>query len=84
MMLTQNPVFSGVGHPKMRQVYTICLRCRSTIFWNAIGNPRITRFGDENLLVCLKEGCSLVIQEVGKNSENESPVLMTSAEPAHC
>jgi hypothetical protein len=83
-MLTQNPVFPGIRHPKMRQVYTMCMRCHSTIFWNAIGNPRITRFGDENLTTCLKEGCSLIIQDVGKSRPDESPVFIASGEPGHC
>jgi hypothetical protein len=83
-MLTQNPEFPGIKHPKMRQMYTLCLRCHSTIYWNAVGNPRITRFGDENLAICLKEGCSLMIQEVGKNTDDKLPVLMAQGAPAHC
>ena len=83
MMLTQDPIFPGIRHPKMRQVYTMCLRCHSMIFWNAVGNPRVTRFGDENLAICLKEGCSLVTQKVG-SSRNEPPMLLASTEPANC
>jgi len=82
MMTVGNPIFPGIRHPTLRNVHTFCMRCHSTIFWNALGNPRIMQFGNENLKYCLNSGCSIVVHQMRTAYQDNS--LFLSLTPAHC
>ena len=81
-MQNVNPTFPGIQHPTLRNTQSFCLRCHSTIYWNAVGNPRIMQFGNENLKYCLNVGCSLVFHRF-ETAFQRDPIF-ASLTPAHC
>lgn len=81
-MQSVNPTFPGIRHPTLRNAQSFCLRCHSTIYWNAVGNPRIMQFGNENLKYCLQEGCSLVFHRFDTAFQRDT--IFASLTPAHC
>jgi hypothetical protein len=81
-MYTANPTFPGIRHPILRHTTSFCLRCHSTIHWNAVGNPRIVQFGNENLKYCLNVGCSLVFNRLDNAYQQDT--IFASLTPAHC
>jgi hypothetical protein len=82
-MQTASPTFPGIRHPTLRNTQSFCLRCHSTIYWNAEGNPRIMQFGNENLRYCLNVGCSLVFYRFDTAYQRDDTIF-ASLTPAHC
>lgn len=51
---------------------TYCIMCGSTIYWDEEGDPILVRPGNQNLLTCLQQGCSLVTLNTGMEGEFNS------------